>query len=228
MQLPYLSSAEREAIDNKLKRGGRTLVWLHDTGYLSEHGKDPALMSDLIGIEVQTEERFECLTPLLTGDDHRYTRGALPFQGGAETMYAGHRLLGNDTGTAPPQPFWIDDPSADPFCRYREDGRVAMATKAHDNWTSVYLAPANCLGPGLLNNIAREAGAFVCGPPGQAVAMGDNFVSIHGMRGGRYSLSLPPGTRRVVDAHTGAVLHEGSGECELTIEAQRTYWLLLE
>ena len=56
-----------------------------------------------------------------------------------------------------------------------------------------------------MNNIARAAGAYVCGAPGQSIDMNGNFISLHGMKNGRYTLILPPGARKVIDVDSGKV-----------------------
>ena len=196
----YITAAQRRGIDEKLKRGGRTLVWVYDTGYIGERGPDVQGMAELIGIGVRTEEKFERLMPL--ADPAGIVPGIRPFQGMAELTYANFRLHGLDGLNACGQPFWIDDHRAEGFGTYRENGRTAMAVRRYPGWTSIYLAAPDSLGDDLLNNLARMAGAYVCGEAGQSVDMNGQFISLHGMKSGPYTFHLPAGIKSVRDMDT--------------------------
>jgi hypothetical protein len=80
----------------------------------------------------------------------------------------------------------------------------------------------------MLNQIARQAGAYVAGPAGHMITLNGNFASLHALRSGDYTLILPPGRRRVLDADTGDILAEGVDRFTKTVTAQQTYWFLFE
>jgi hypothetical protein len=80
----------------------------------------------------------------------------------------------------------------------------------------------------LFNKIAREAGAYVAGLPGHQLNLNGEFASLHALRSGEYTLTLPPGRRRVLDADTGWVLARDARSFTLPVTAQRTYWFLFE
>lgn len=228
MQTAYLSRDEREFIQHKLKGGKRTLIWVYDSGYLSEKGEDIAAMSELAGITIRTEEKFERLTPILEKGSE-FTDHAAPFQGAGELMHACFTLHGlNPSGIAAAQPFWIEDPAATTFARFSENGRSAMAFKRFADWTSIVLAAPNSLGGDLLNNIAKQAGAFVCGEAGQSVFMNGNFISIHCMKSGPFTIKLPPDRSKVMEPFTGRELSKGSPTYTLDMLAGKTYWLMFE
>jgi hypothetical protein len=123
------------------------------------------------------------------------------------------------------QPFWVEDDRATVLARYAETGQVATARRTLPGWTSVYLAAANSLTGDLLNALARQAGAYVCGPAGQSVNLSADFASLHGLRNGDYPLRVPPGVKQVLEADTGKALPLRGGVCTLTVKAQETYWL---
>lgn len=223
----YITQEQRRQLE-KFKGGGRTLVWVYDTGYISEKGKDADAMAELLGMNIKTEETFARLTPLLTATESPLTKNALPFQGMSELTYCNFRLHGADSGYAPAQPFWIEDAAATPLATYRENGRIAMAVKKYPKWTSIYLAAPNSLGNDLFHNIAQDAGAFVAGPPGQLVEMNGNFISIHGLRTENYEFNLPAGARRLIDVDRDRVIAEDKKSVTLKIECQKTTWYTLE
>ncbi|MEI6501153.1 MAG: beta-galactosidase, partial [Armatimonadota bacterium] len=225
-QTRYLTKAERQGIRAKLQRGGKTLIFMHDDGYLSEQGKSVAAQSELVGMKVQTEERYARQTPLLVPGP--LTAGCQPFIGLTENLMQIMVQEGQSSFAARAQPFWIDDPSATPLARYAEDGRTAAAIKKLSGWTSVYVAAPSSLTGDLLNSLARQAGAYVVGPAGQSVAMNGQFLSLHALQSGSYTINLPPGVTRVTDVDNAKALPATKGQCRLSVVAQKTYWLEFE
>ncbi|NUP99007.1 MAG: beta-galactosidase [Armatimonadetes bacterium] len=222
---PYLSAAERAGIA-RLKQGGRMLIFTYGAGYVTETGKSVAAQSELAGLKLATAELRERRTPLLV--DHELTRGCRPLNALTEMQMTIFHTAGASSVAAREQPFWVEDPTAEPLARFVENGQVAMALKRHGDWTAVYLAAPNSLGGDLLHKLVSAAGAFTYGEPGPAVSYSDRFVSIHGLRSGSYTLRLPPGTRRVVDPDSGRAIAEGVETVTLPVVAQQTDWYLLE
>lgn len=221
-QTRYLTQAQRQLIRQKLQCDGKTLIFMHDDGYLSEQGKSVAAQSEIVGMQVRTEERFARQTPLLVDAAHR------PFIGLTEVLLQIMVEEGQTSNSARTQPFWIEDRAATPLAKYAEDGRVAAAVKKHQGWTAAYIAAPNSLSGELLNSLAQQAGAYVCGPAGQSVAMSGDFLSLHGLRSGDYVLKLPSGVKRVTYADTGNELRVTRGTCRVPVVAQKTYWLRFE
>ncbi len=225
----FLSETQRAEIKAKLQKGNRTLIWLYDSGYISEGGKSAQEMSDLVGMKIQTEEKYERLTPLMEQNQNPLLKNVQQFQSGSEMMLTMFGLRGSIASfAARPQPFWIDDNSAIVFARYAENDHAAMALKKMPDWTSIYIGAPNALGGDLLNNIARQAGAYVVGAPGQAINMNADFLSLHAMKSETYTVQLPPGKIRVVDALSGKVLSSGKSNYSFPVEAQKTYWFFFE
>jgi hypothetical protein len=225
----FLSVEQRAQIKAKLQRGNRTLIWLYDSGYISENGKSAQAMSDLIGLKIQTEEKYERGTPMIEQNKNSLLKNMQPFQGGSEMYLSMLGLRGSVASfSARPQPFWVEDNSTITLARYAENNRAAMALKKMPNWTSIFVGAPNALGGDLLNNVARENGAYVCGAPGQAINMNADFVSLHAMKSETYTLRLPKNKNRVRDALTGKVLAEKVSSYSFPVEAQSTYWFFLE
>ncbi len=221
-QTRYLTQAQRQLIRQKLQCDGKTLIFMHDDGYLSEQGKSVAAQSEIVGMQVRTEERFARQTPLLVDAAHR------PFIGLTEVLLQIMVEEGQTSNSARTQPFWIEDRAATPLAKYAEDGRVAAAVKKHQGWTAAYIAAPNSLSGELLNSLAQQAGAYVCGPAGQSVAMSGDFLSLHGLRSEDYVLKLPSGVKRVINAETGRTLRVKDGACRIPVVAQKIYWLRFE
>jgi hypothetical protein len=215
-QNAFLSDAERAGIIEKLRNRNRTLVWVYNSGYIGEAGKSVEAMSALAGITLATDEAGVRRQMQIRMPD------VPPFCGGAEMFF---RVLGRTTGV---QHFWVNDRTATPLARYAETGQVAMARKNHPGWTSVFVGAPKGLSGHALHRIAREAGAYVAGPPGCQVNLSGEFASVHALRTGTYTLILPPGRSRILDADTGRVLAQNIRAYTFPAEAQGTYWFLFE
>jgi hypothetical protein len=227
-QNAFITQEQRRKIKDKLLNKNRTIVWMNDAGYISENGKSAAAMSELIGMTIETEEKHARRNAIISDAANPLTRNVLPLQGAGEMLLAIFNTNGNATSfAARSQPFWISDASATALAKYQETGQSAMAVRKMGDWTSIYLAAPQALGPQLLNNIARQAGAFVAGEVGQMLHMNGNFASLHGLKNGRYTLQLPFGKTRVLDAVSGRVLASGR-EYSWPVQAQNTYWFLFE
>lgn len=228
-QNSFITSAQRQQIKEKLLNKNRIVVWMNDTGYISEKGKSVTAMSDLIGMKLKTEEKHARLTTIVSDHSSSLTKDVLPFQGTAEMLMAIFNTNGGASSYAARyQPFWIEDTDVAVLAKYHETGQTAMAVKKFPQWTSVYLAAPQALGPQLLQNIAKQAGAYVAGDAGQALDINGNFASLHGLKSGQYQLHLPPGKTQVVDALSGKVLSQDKTTYSFTVEAQKTYWFFFQ
>jgi hypothetical protein len=246
----YLTAAERDWISEHLKSGGRTIVWLYDTGYVTEQGLSTDALSRLVGMNVKTEPRYDRATVKVGGED-ALVGGAPaywkvpPFQGMAEALCSVFSTSGACFGTVAPyfwqhnytvapgvsryQRFWLEDSSSQSLGKYIEDGRVAMAVKRFATWTSVYIGAPNAWSGEMLNNIAKQAGAYRYGVPAMGeVHMSGRFISYHALRNGEYLFQLPPGASRVIDPESGEVLATNSSSFTIHGKAQSTYWFFIE
>ncbi len=224
-----ITQEQRRQIKEKLLNRNRTIVWMGDTGYISEQGKSVQAMSELIGMKIGTQEKYVRLNAQISDADSKLTQNVSPLQGAGEMlMEIFNSNNGPSSAAARYQPFWIEDSSAAVFGKYHETGQAAMATKKYPQWTSIYLAAPQALGPQLLHNIATQAGAHIAGDAGQALHISSNFASLHALKSGTYRLNLPAGKKRVLDAVSGKVLSENKATYTFPVEAQQTYWFLFE
>jgi len=227
--LSSITQEQRRQIKEKLLNKNRTIVWMGDTGYISENGKSVQMMSQLIGMNIGTQEKYVRLNAQVSDTNSPLTKNVLPLQGAGEMlMEIFNSNKGPHSAAARYQPFWIEDDTASVFGKYHETGQAAMATKRLPGWTSIYLAAPQALGPQLLHNIATQAGATIAGDAGQALHVNSNFASLHALKSGTYRLNLPIGKKRVLDAVSGKVLAENKTSYSFPIKAQQTYWFLFE
>ncbi len=218
----YISDADRLFIEEELKRDGRTLIWIYDSGFIGEAGISLDRMKELVGMEITHESRTTRLTPLMERTD--------PLLQNVPELFSGTLWLctirPNLSGW---EPFRISDPGVKVLGRYQEDGTVAAAMKEFPEWTSIYLASPQSLHGQLLHNIAKAAGCYVAGDYGEQLDIDSGFASIHGVIDNpKYRLTLPPGKSTIRDAFTGEVLGEQIRQYEFPVEAWKTYWFLFE
>lgn len=221
-----LSDEQRAYIEEKLKKDGRTLVWVYASGFLSDSGPSVKALSKLVGMRVETKPAFARTNAYWSDEEDVLSEGMQGLQGMGEAYRAMYTIADGPNRLYDVQRFYINDPRATVLARYT-DGTGAIAVRRFPDWTSVYVAPPGGLEGQLLNNIAREAGAYVLTEPGQAIEMNRNFISVHGMRNGEHRFQLPYAAT-VTDLETGEVISEGADEFSLPIEAQKQYWFLLK
>lgn len=80
----------------------------------------------------------------------------------------------------------------------------------------------------LLNHLALESGPCVAGPSGHQLNLNGEFASLHALRSGSYTLILPPGRGRVLDAQTGKVLANRIKDFTFPVIAQQTHCSIFE
>ncbi len=205
-----LTDRQVRFIESTLKRDGRTLVWMFAPGYIGDDGFSIKQTQRLVGMNLDMSPAPTTLECEAVQGDHPLTRGLLPVQG----------------YTARASKFRVTDRNVIPLARYIGDGEIATAARVFPQWRSVYIASPGGLGPVLLNNVARWAGAYVCTTPGDAVYLDGRLLCVHGVRGGRRIFRLP---RRatVIDLFTGQVLARDTDRFEAHIPLQQTRWFEL-
>ncbi len=245
----YLTEAEREWINKNLKKDGKTIIWMYDTGYATDSGLSVDAMSKLTGMKIATEKGYQRArisigqTDRLNGAAEGYLK-VPEFQGMAEALCGifsseGKASLGTPyickwnymvlPGIARYQKFWVEDGYDSALGKYIEDGKVALAVKRFSDWTSIYIGAPNSLASEMMNNIANDAGAFRCGTAAMGeVRMSGRFVSYHALRNGKYELRLPPGAKKIIKPETGEVLAEDISFYIIDTKAQDTHWFFIE
>ena len=245
----YLSDDERSWINAHLKKNNNVLVWLYDSGYATEQGLSTDALSELVGMEVSTETGYQRATVAMSSNDPLTGQGqgyaTVPtFQGMAEALCGIFTSSGPASicdpliskfgylaipGVSRYQKFWVDSGYDQALGRYREDDKVAVAVKQYPTWTSVYVGAPNALAGEMLNNLAKQAGAYRCGPPAMGeTRLSGRFVSYHALRSGAYEFQVPEGVAKVTDAETGDVQTLNNNGFIIDGIAQRTYWYFLE
>jgi hypothetical protein len=141
----YLTDAQTQAIE-KLKRGGRTLVWLYAPGYVRDTGLSAKSVEAVTGLGVGVDPAPQTLAYRLPDRTHPITAGL------EDKEYYGDRR--------PVAPrFCVTTPDATVLGVYA-DGKAAVALKDFGTHRSFYSAVPALPFP-LLKNLLRYAGCHV-------------------------------------------------------------------
>ncbi|MBE6399105.1 MAG: hypothetical protein E7041_03065 [Lentisphaerae bacterium] len=221
-----ISTPEREQIDKLLKKDGKTLIWVHSSGYLSEKSKDPANIQQLTGFAVSTDEKF--------ARQRSYTVPAHPINNGVREVTSFGDLaislqmpfgLKNVWG-APSQIFRLTDVKPAEVVSEDNCGNPTGAYRQFKNWNSLILTVPMGITPRMLNSIAAKAGAYRAGKAGHNIAMNGNFVSIHPMYDDKFTFITPPGVTELLDPETGKVIGKAP-QITLDLTCGKTVWMFM-
>ncbi|MEI7835093.1 MAG: hypothetical protein WCK05_01625, partial [Planctomycetota bacterium] len=183
----YLSPGQRQAIHSHVARDGRTLLWVHAAGLVTEQGVSTDAMAELTGIRTGVYYmpwQAEVVT-YLTGD---------------RVTYGTHEIVG--------PVLYGDDPDArvHGWARLhvrRDPDMPGLLEKPMPGWWSFWSAAPN-MPATLLRAIAQSAGVHVYSDAGDQVFAGPGLLAVHAAFDGQRTIRLPS-RRPIRDAFTGEV-----------------------
>lgn len=186
------TAEQRQAIE-KLKRDGKLLVFLHNTGYIDGKTIGMDNVSRLTGIEMADSGNINLAM--------RYTPGECPelFSKVSNTLFAS---VGKVEHAAVPV-----DKKAEVFGAFLFDNKhKPMAYRDFGTWKSFYSA-VSLLPLELWRELARKAGVhfYVDNDPDCMVYIGSDLVGIHSGKGGKKVLTFPE-AHTFIDAISGEVV----------------------
>lgn len=199
---------ERERIEKYLKKDGNVLVWMYGAGLINPDADEmlslknaEALTGFKLGCEmretrcIMTANTCELLPSVKEGEKlSDYLRDRINRQFTQEEIDSGR------IGTAiPPFPWpepnlvnpliYVDDPEAIAVAHFDDGGKVEMAIRQFEDWTSVYVGA-----PGLQSHVLRDlaklakAHLFVDGD--EIVYANEGYVAIHTDQAGERTVHL--------------------------------------
>ena len=113
------------------------------------------------------------------------------------------------------------------LARYEDDGLPALAVRDDADCRRVYVCEPCGFTPGLMNRLAREAGAYaLVSRPGLQINMNGDFVSVHCLRPGTYDFILPFDCQ-VMNLKTHAFEHTEGRILKMNLTAGETcrFWI---
>ncbi len=163
-----ITAEESEAIDRCLKKNGNTIVWVYASGYSNGLTLDTANISALTGIQVEASKSSSIINVEISNIDNPWVIGSCGVR------------YGNSTAGVNPL-LYVNDDTATALGTYCEDGKgkVGLAVKEMDGWTSVYSGAMN-LPVELLRSILKQSGVHIYSEnSNDVVYVSNNYVGIH-------------------------------------------------
>jgi hypothetical protein len=193
----------------KLARDGKTVLWLHAPGYVTDRAKSPENVHALTGIRIVPDP-------------------GSPVRGTARLTDRG---LGPpvEVPVIPGEPFCVVDPEAVPLAvRADRPERVVMARKTLGGWVSVY-SNAAPLPASVLRHIAAAAGVHqYTNRPDCLIFANRRCITLAASEtGGPCEVTLPE-KRTVVDFATGAIFARGDNRFTVNLRPKEVRVFLLE
>jgi hypothetical protein len=207
--------AKRAEFVKHLARGGRTLVFLAESGVLggAEEG-----CGFKVGYSRADEPHAVEAEP-----------GAGDFS--SAVMHEAERdFAAGVWPIAPPKGprGWIEEtPGMKTLARY-SDGKIAAAELGDASCRRIYVAEAAGLSPRFFNRLCRESGAYVpVAGGGLQVDMNGDFISVHALKNGRFDFLLPR-PARVKNLRSRRYEAVDGLKLALELTAGETCWFRLE
>ena len=204
-----LETPERDAIAERLRSQGKTIVWLDKAGYLhpGQVADNAEKTNPLTGFKVKC--MADEFMPELVGRDGVARRGTFHTPSSARPLMA---ILDADAellGTTAGQP--------------------TFARKKNPAGGYSYLATVPFLKARDYMEIFREAGVHVyCGDEDVAIYANKSYLMVHTDKGGRRRVSLPRPCKLVQILPEKRLLSENTQEFILDADAKTTYLLRME
>ncbi|MBR7103750.1 MAG: hypothetical protein IKC65_02305 [Lentisphaeria bacterium] len=203
---------ELDFIREKLQKNGRTLIWIGGTG-----GKT----AGITGIKAEFDPELSELLILKNTLSHPLLAG-VPENMGLGDAFRKRFELGPADPWEHKLPRWIiTDPRAVVLGKYASGGG-AVAVRDFKEFRSVFCGQPGSLSPELFHNIVKAAGAYRVTSSGVVADMNGHFLSLHALRPGCYTMTLPDKNCELTDAETGKSL---TGP--VVLKAGDSRWLLI-
>lgn len=207
---PYsLPEDQRAAIREKLRGGGRTLVWFCNPGGLTSRTGYEEGAPEVVGLNVRPQPWNSEIGTRIVDSSHPITQGLHD------------RVLGSPMRLNPS--FYVDDdsPGVTVLGEYVQTGLPSLVVRSADDCHTVFCGEP-ILTPELLRGLCRFAGVHVYTRlPEDYVQAGYGWVSVHVLRDGYRTLSLPEGTV-ACDVIEEAASAAGSREFRTPVRARTT------
>lgn len=168
----YLTDRQAQFVE-RLKSEGRTLVFLHATGYVSETGLSRERMERTCGVRMRAET----------------VRGQVADSGVGKGLYQKGLFLPAEGETL--------------MNGFGELARTPIVRRVrHPGYVSVF-ASVPCLSASVLRGLYREAGVFVYTDQDVVLSANRSWLMLHTNHDDTYEVRLPRSCRRITDVTTG-------------------------
>jgi hypothetical protein len=228
----FMTDAEMEAVEKKVKRNGAVVVWTYAPGIQSPAGLELSRTERLTGFKLRSANLEALSRVSLTALDHPYVKYQRPeggdsyIHGDLPPGYIGAGPMGNDDRAGIYGPLiYVDDPRAEVLGELDPLQAPGFCVKRFADWTSVFLS-APMLNAFILRNIARDAGIHVYADQDDVVLPGRSFLTVHARSAGEKRIALPAPSD-VTECYDGRLLGRGVTEFRDTLGKHDTGFYFL-
>lgn len=174
-----MTTAERQAVRDRLQKPGKTLAWLYAPGLFDEKGPSPHEVSEIVGMALKAQPWNSKVGTLFTEERHPII----------ERLHGGKRM-GTEEVVNPS--FTVADLQSRVLGEYLQTGNPSIVAKNMDGgWKSVFIGEPHLTGE-LIRGIYRYAGVHMYDVQDDVVfASGDGLLMIHAPYSGQRTIHLP-------------------------------------
>lgn len=182
MNVYKLSNEQRDFIQKKVAKDGRTIVWNYLTGYTNGEKLDLNFVKSLTGISIErlALEKAPEVHFLKTNDEYKFSGAIVPL-------------------------FVVNDKQAEVLAELKETHQPLIARKQMKNFVSVFCAvPLN--GTNTFREIFRKAGCHIYNEQNDFMYANSGLVMLHTKAGGKRSINLRSGKQLNLDLKVGSTI----------------------
>jgi len=200
----YVPREVRRAVNEKLKRDGKVLVWMYAPGLIDDDGLAAGKMEELTGIRLSANASPSTLETVPGGS------------GKFGSLVSGKWGVADSVSPS----IWVDDSAAAILGRNPTSERANFCVKEMPGWTSVY-APGPTIPSAVLRKIARLAGCHIYSESDDPFYCNWSYLAMHAAEGGKKAFHLP-GKFGVRDALTGESVSRDADRFSVEMERHET------
>lgn len=208
---------QKAQIEQRIKTGGKTVLWVYAPGLFNGNKKNPEEMSALTGINLAGSVDSPLVAP----------RIELKKQTGQfidEITSSGKVTVGPDEKSC--APLFVQDADAAPLGVLKGANKTVMAVKKIKDYTSVYTMTAS-LPPSFYRALARSAGAHIYNDSNDTLYVSRSYLTVNADGSGTRTIKLPRAAT-VYDAITETVVARDAREIPLSLRDKETRILRME
>lgn len=223
----YLTEAQRRQVD-ALKNGGRTLVFFHAPGYVSETGLSRARMEAVCGVKTKPGTVRGVCSAVDAATGREWGCGLSWSRRPSDGLALRPRGVRVRTPGTAQRGLFLPAEGRTLMTGVGDLAGTPVAVEAAQaGWTSVFSAlPA--LAPDVLRRLYRAAGVHVYTDADVVLSANAAWVMLHARAKGVYDVRLPRRAARVTDVTSGRVLATDADRVRCPLEPFQTAVLLLD
>ncbi len=206
---PYRLSAEhRNAIREKIKHGGKTLVWMYAPGIFEEKSAQEERANEVTDIPLRHQSWGS--------------------ESGSKIMNANHPITQNLAGKTfgekerrNPSFYAVEEKGVVVLAEYQQSGLPSLVVRKMDSWNSVFCGEP-VLTRELLHGLCRFSGVNIYSDQDDILNAGNGWISIHTQHDGKRTLRFPA-TSSVYDLVEDHMAAKDVNEYSAFLKGKTTY-----